>query len=144
MVGQGALDRRRPAWAARAACALALALLLALARQWQLVRCPWAALLGLPCPGCGLTRAAGLLLRGDLRGAVQLHPLSPLLVPLVAAALLDAVLEPLSPAQPAAARARLRRCVERWQGPAAWALLLIVLGVWLARFWGAFGGPVPI
>jgi hypothetical protein len=144
MVGQGALDRRRPAWAARAACALALALLLALARQWQLVRCPWAALLGLPCPGCGLTRAAGLLLRGDLRGAVQLHPLSPLLVPIVVLALVGAIWEPWWQAHASQARWRRSHWVERSLGPAAWALLLLVIGVWLARFWGAFGGPVPI
>jgi hypothetical protein len=144
MVGQGALDRRRPAGAARAAGALALGLLLALAPYFELVRCPWAALLGLPCPGCGLTRAAGLLLRGDLRGALQLHPLSPLLVPIVVVALVGALWEPWSQAHASEARWRLPRGVERWQGPAAWALLLLVIGVWLARFWGAFGGPVPI
>ena len=143
MVGEAALQRRS-AWARRAGGALALGALVAGASHFGLVLCPWAALFGLPCPGCGLTRAASLLVQGEWHAALALHPLSPLLVPLVAAALLDAVLEPLSPAQPAAARARLRRCVERWQGPAAWALLLIVLGVWLARFWGAFGGPVPI
>jgi hypothetical protein len=141
MVGEAALQRL-PAWAARASCALTLAALLAVAAHFDLVLCPWAALFGWPCPGCGLTRAAGLLLHGELRAALTLHPLSPLLVPLVAAAVLGAVLEPASSAQHAQRRAG--RSWERWQAPLAWALLLLVIAVWLARFWGAFGGPVPI
>ena len=36
--------------------------------------CPMQLLFGLPCPGCGLTRAAFLLLRGDLPAAFAMHP----------------------------------------------------------------------
>lgn len=38
---------------------------------------------GLPCPGCGLTRALMLALRGDFTGAWNMHPLfwlAPLLI----------------------------------------------------------------
>jgi hypothetical protein len=34
---------------------------------------------GLPCPGCGLTRAAAHLAKGELRMAVADHPLAPAL-----------------------------------------------------------------
>ncbi len=34
--------------------------------------------MGLPCPTCFLTRATELALRGDLNGAVDLHPLGPI------------------------------------------------------------------
>ena len=35
-------------------------------------------LLGLPCPGCGLTRGVAHLVQGDLARAMVLHPLAPL------------------------------------------------------------------
>lgn len=34
--------------------------------------------LGIPCPGCGMTRALAHLARGEWRSALALHPLSPL------------------------------------------------------------------
>lgn len=39
--------------------------------------CPFALVTGTACPGCGLTRAAGFLVRGDLGSALALHPLIP-------------------------------------------------------------------
>jgi hypothetical protein len=41
--------------------------------------CPIALLTGVPCPGCGMTRAASALLRGDLTLALDYHPLIPLI-----------------------------------------------------------------
>lgn len=37
--------------------------------------CPFALCTGTACPGCGMTRAASALIRGDLAGAMTLHPL---------------------------------------------------------------------
>lgn len=42
--------------------------------------CPLHALTGIPCPGCGTTRAAGCLLRGDLPSALGWNPLGTLLL----------------------------------------------------------------
>lgn len=42
--------------------------------------CPFKAVTGLPCPGCGGTRAAQALLQGDLLLALYINPLSCLLV----------------------------------------------------------------
>ncbi|MBR4759126.1 MAG: DUF2752 domain-containing protein [Lachnospiraceae bacterium] len=36
--------------------------------------CPMQLMFGLPCPGCGLTRAAILLCKGDIYGAFKMHP----------------------------------------------------------------------
>ncbi len=37
--------------------------------------CPFALATGMACPGCGMTRAASLLIRGDIDGALTFHPL---------------------------------------------------------------------
>ena len=37
--------------------------------------CVWQFLFGIPCPGCGMTRAVFSLLRFDIRGAAFLHPM---------------------------------------------------------------------
>jgi len=37
--------------------------------------CPSEILLGLPCPGCGLTRAALLLAKGDISGSLNMNPM---------------------------------------------------------------------
>lgn len=42
--------------------------------------CPMVVITGLPCPGCGLTRAGFLLLRGDFAQAFLLHPFIYLIV----------------------------------------------------------------
>lgn len=40
--------------------------------------CPFALCTGVACPGCGMTRAASHLIRGDLGTALSYHPLVPL------------------------------------------------------------------
>lgn len=42
--------------------------------------CYFTQLTGLPCPGCGMTRAASAWMRGDISAALRLHPFSPLLI----------------------------------------------------------------
>lgn len=42
--------------------------------------CPFALCTGTACPGCGMTRAASTLIRGDLSGALTYHPLIPLIL----------------------------------------------------------------
>ncbi len=46
--------------------------------------CPFALCTGMACPGCGMTRAASNLIRGDIGAAITQHPL----IPLIAAQLL--------------------------------------------------------
>jgi len=40
--------------------------------------CPVLQALGIPCPGCGLTRATFLLLNGDLRASLTYHAFAPI------------------------------------------------------------------
>jgi hypothetical protein len=49
--------------------------------------CPFRALTGFNCPGCGTTRALHQLLHGNLVAAFELNPLTILLLPVLAYAL---------------------------------------------------------
>lgn len=40
----------------------------------SLTLCPTKAIFGIPCPGCGITRAIMLSLKGELIAALQLNP----------------------------------------------------------------------
>jgi hypothetical protein len=122
-------------WPERVRIALLLVLLLGI---W---RCPVAELLGFPCPGCGLTRAALALALGDLAGAVRMHPLAPVLIPFG----VGLVWRELAPG---AARGGLRRARRPGSDGLAAALgagvAILTVGVWIARFFGALGGPAPV
>lgn len=51
-------------------------LFVCLVLYWALqIKCPVNALLHIPCPGCGMTRACWLLLSGDILGSLQMHPM---------------------------------------------------------------------
>lgn len=102
--------------------------------------CPMRHLFGVPCPGCGLTRATEALVTGQLRDAIALHPLVPLVLPIVAwmvvrMTLVSAGLLPSSSFDP------LDRVPT-----AGWAVFVVVLlGVWIVRLAGGLGGhPDPI
>lgn len=41
--------------------------------------CPFALFAGIACPGCGMTRAASHLVKGDIGAALTYHPLAPLI-----------------------------------------------------------------
>ena len=52
--------------------------------------CPINLVFGVPCPGCGLTRAVLLLFRGDFFGAFSMHPLV-FALPVIAGLLIAAI-----------------------------------------------------
>ena len=125
--------------ASMAACAGAFAL----AVQSDFPLCPLAGSFGIPCPGCGLTRATLALLHGDVRGATHFHPLVLLLAPLVVGVAVASAWNLLR-APGRVGRRRAAFANGRAVTALATVVLVLTLGVWLARFAGFFGGPVPV
>ncbi|GAC1361617.1 MAG: hypothetical protein NVSMB47_13890 [Polyangiales bacterium] len=102
--------------------------------------CPIARVTHHPCPGCGLTRAVVAALHGDLRGSFHHHPLALLMAPLIAVVLLrhatGYVLR--------GAWGEADAVGGKWVDRALIALAVLMLGVWIARFFGLLGGPEPV
>lgn len=85
---------------------------------------------GVPCPACGLTRAGLAALHLDFAAAQRFHPLA------IALLLLTAACSALAFALDDRAWRALMKYVTGGAGVA-------LLAVWLLRFGGFFGGPVP-
>lgn len=97
--------------------------------------CPSALLLRLPCPGCGLTRAAWALLAGDVATAQRLNPLAVVACPLVALVLGVAAVRYVG---------WRRTDLSAWLTVPLAVVFVALVAVWAARLAGAFGGPLPV
>ena len=102
--------------------------------------CPVRALVHVPCPTCGMTTATRALLRFDLAGAMRLNPIAPIVIPFVALLVGFEVGAYVKTgrfgfwSQPGKTKSAVRIA-----GIAMCAALFVI---WIARFYGAFGGPV--
>lgn len=105
------------------------------------IHCPFAAMTHLPCPGCGSTRSVLALLHLHVGEALYFNPAAPVIVGSITAIAFEG----------------LWRVVRDGHakdlgvnGPARWALRALVLAtvlqipIWALRFFGLFGGPVPV
>ena len=90
--------------------------------------CPFLALTGLLCPGCGSLRAVHALTGGDVAAALGLNPLTVAVLPLLVGAWLAWLVR--------SATGRPRR----WLAPPAalWALVVLVCAFWVLRNVPAF------
>jgi hypothetical protein len=98
--------------------------------------CPVRLRLHQPCPGCGVSRAIVLAIEGHFRESIAMHPLALVAVALMVPSFVVIVRTQRSDGMVPDFPRWLRRL---WT---AFVTLLIVL--WIARFFGYFGGPVPV
>ena len=106
--------------------------------------CPTAAVFGLPCPGCGLTRATLDVLHGNLRAGLHLQPLVLLVAPLYIGGVMMGVYDFIRGPVPGKPSNRFARWFSRIVGPLAGITFALLVTVWVTRFFGYFGGPVPV
>ena len=111
-----------------------------LAVAFSVPLCPFALLTGHPCPGCGLTRATLALLHGDVAASLHFHPLAMVISPLVGGIVGYDVFVYLRSGRSAATQT----LQGRWVTIGAVVLGVVAVAVWIARFFGWFGGPVPV
>lgn len=136
------VERRFYAWVAddasmpaRLVRLLALFAPIGIAVALSIPVCPSAAV-GIPCPGCGLTRATLALVGGDVAAATALQPLALVVCPLLGGATLYACLRYLLTGKVQA---------DRWHaGPILLVSMAALTVVWALRWFGFFGGPVPV
>lgn len=117
------MARRVESWAIVGAAAAQVGLTLLHLPGWS---CPFYALLGIPCPGCGLTTATVHLLKGDWHGAMQLHAFAPVLVIVMTLILVGCIL-------PVTSRQKLVEKV-RWVEQKTGVSTVLLVGLLL--YWG--------
>jgi hypothetical protein len=93
--------------------------------------CPFALFTGMACPGCGMTRAASYLIRGDISTALGYHPLVPLIAILSLGGWAWYLLRRSGRVQP---------LPTRWVNTVLIVTGIMLLGVWAARL---LNGTLP-
>jgi hypothetical protein len=93
--------------------------------------CPFALFTGMACPGCGMTRAASSLMRGDFSTALGYHPLVPLIALLAIGGWAWFLLR---------RSGRVEPLPTRWVNTILIGTGVMLLGVWAARL---LSGTLP-
>ena len=104
-------------------------------------RCPSARWLHVPCPGCGMQRAAHLFLHGDFAASIAMNPLA---IPIALSALAVAAATVLLTLTRGSPMALLEWRPARVAVIAFVALEALSVVLWALRFVGLFGGPVGV
>jgi hypothetical protein len=132
--------RERLHWARAAIAAAGLAAFGTL--LWaKAVPCGFATLTHHPCPGCGSTRAVVALLHGDLGGVLRTNPFGPFMAGVLGVLVYQAITSMLFDGD-------FRRVAGGRSGKVLTRVVIAIAALetilWVARFCGAFGGPVAV
>jgi hypothetical protein len=105
------------------------------------IPCGFATLTHHPCPGCGSTRAVLALFHGDLDGVVRTNPFGPFMAVVLGVLVVQAIGSMLFDGDfRRVAAGRSSKVLTR----AVIVLASLETLLWIARFCGLFGGPVPV
>ncbi|HEY1955477.1 MAG TPA: DUF2752 domain-containing protein [Polyangiaceae bacterium] len=115
--------------------------LVALVLGSGVIRCPFAALTHMPCPGCGSTRSALALLHLHVGQAFWLNPAAPIVVASVAVIAIEGLYRVVRDGH---ARDLAVHGASRWALRALVLATILEIPIWALRFFGLFGGPVPV
>ena len=102
--------------------------------------CPSATFLHVPCPGCGMTRAMLAVFKGRFAESWHHHPLALVAVPVL---LLYAAAHGAAYVKAGDMR-NVGWLTGRWADRVLMGLMMAMIGLWVARFFGAFGGPAEV
>ena len=108
------------------------------ATVFEFILCPFRLMFGFSCPGCGLTRATIAMFQGDWGKMWDLHPLAPVLLPLVALVLGNLCLQALG-----VTKIDLLNYIPNG---VSIVIVVLLLGLWIARlsgFYGCVPDPFP-
>ena len=93
--------------------------------------CPFKAVFGIPCPGCGLTAAVDELVHGHVLASLRTHAFAPILL----AAFLVILVSLLLPEKQRQKMVTSIAHIESRTGPTAWVLTAFML-YWAIRLFG--------
>jgi hypothetical protein len=102
--------------------------------------CPVALLTRHPCPGCGLTRAVLAAAHGGFNESFHHHPMAMVMFPLVAYVFARNFVGYVR----TGAWGQGEKAKSKSLDMILIALGIAMIAIWIARFFGAFGGPEPI
>jgi len=92
-------------------------------RGWQ---CPIYLISGVPCPGCGLSRATALFIQGKWQTAMGVHAFAPMLAVAVGFLAIAAIM-------PRSLQHRAAQCVAAWESRSG-MIVFLVLAMFI--YWG--------
>jgi hypothetical protein len=127
---------RHPLRAAGAILVSAAIVLMLASGAW---RCPTAMLFHFPCPACGSTRATLALFHADFKG-VLLNPFAPVMSLILGLFLARAVFLELTDGH----LQKLGDGFGVWLTRAMLIVAALETVLWACRWFGFFGGPVPV
>lgn len=104
------------------------------------VPCAFAKAFHTPCPGCGSTRAVVALATGDIDGFLHANPLGVPMAILAGVIAVDSLRSVFLHGDFRGMAPGVHKVVVR----GVLVVAVLEFALWIARFFGAFGGPVPV